>query len=386
MIDDKVQLDESKVSDKSPVVTETGFFAPACPLVGMFGGEDIWHDSIACIGSRFNTSEHLRKFKFLEHTPTELIEYFAVIDDREPEYVYPLWADKIDPRTLRIKRMYNIKAVARMHALIGGSGYLISDLVKQRLSKSFYCGREWNTLFDRAIRLDGLMTINSQDSFVSNMMALAANAEMIDHLLDEGNDLSDIMPEDVFYGISAANVEPISPTASAKMMMSDRLALKDLNKVLRPLARVNPASVYRPKNRKNHDGAYDGPSECDTWFNVLKYVEQIPYGEFFVRVRGDQHVEMHVHDPYNRPRKFLVDIAKDEEISESIKNISQCVLALTGSSDWVLYRSWNEEVYITTSIKTPEVGYTRTTTKRLYFDLMYAAIGSPMMTDEFFIG
>jgi hypothetical protein len=381
MIDDSIKLTDTKSGDNSQVVTDMGVFPPPCPLLDVFGGEDIWRDIPMCVGSRFFTSDKLMRYKLLEHSPEHIIEHFVVRDDA---WSYPLWTTKVDRRTLRTEKFYNLKAIFKVHCLLGGNGIPLEMFARRVFKRSPYFASEYEKLFERWLpKYRSIVPLNSSDDYIMSMLSLYLNVEMMDGLLDEGNEL-DVDTGVIFHGIKPYWKNVVVPTASGRILSSiERFSDNDLKEFMHPLSKFSPMSLYKPNNRDRQDDI-EADLQSNAHFDVLKYAELIPYGEFHIRKRADQPAKLHVHDPYNRPRQFEVDFADDEAIKTSIDKIEEILLGLTGSNDWLLYRSWDEEVYITLRPKVNDPKF-KPRTRRFYFDLMYAAIGSRMLSSEFFI-
>ena len=339
---------------------------------------DVWRDTIFPVGSSFLPCK-LRRFKLLEYDRNNIYEHMAVAHPTKPGIYSILWVMVVDKVTLRTSKYINPNGLWEVYSWIDGSGIPVHINALTDIMASPKVPSEDVPLYSEWIAslASGLVPLDKEDEFVRDMYKVSMNLASLD------DDEREVRPNRVFRDIKKEGKIPSNIPTIGLIATAGKFTPNDLKKVMHPMGLRNDLS-YMLQSCNLHDKCVSGLTEEGLWFDVLKYVEAIPYGEFFV---GEKHADgdtITVYNPYDRPSKFELTInEKNPEITNTIHKLDELLYHLTCQGRWTLFRSWNEDVYITiTSTTFSRALGNRCMTKKFYFDMTYATIGSRMISDS----
>lgn len=316
------------------------------------------------------------RYKMLEHDENSIREFVSLADgpmSSADTRVFNLWVNNVDRETLKTERHYFWPLIAAVREYFGFQecellSKRIRDEVRLTGLLSNYPGLErtysWahNTPQAREAEL----------SEIDRMYLLGENIRVMDQLAMSGEWFN---PLDVYRGVLTEDKSPFRlVTASGKFLSREAVGPKDIKKLLGPDYGTRPyQSCLTPVKPLKQGTIIDAMTELSGWFEVLKYIELIPYGESFVDLQDNKIKVMRVFDPYDRGRFIDLELNQlDEAFVSNFERIRSSLNDLLPEYKKLsIYRSWGEEVYIT---------YTNLNgkTKQFYFDMVYAAIGSQM--------
>lgn len=387
MIDDIVRLPRTFSREKyeASFSSVKPYFIPDCELERICGYSATDDSAVVGLGNEIKIvtgPDAMYRYKFIETTADEINEYFAIADapiESAAARIYTLWCSHVKKDTLLVTKEYYFKNIAQAFEAFQTSATTLSRMVEDNMSlmhcsdrtlnylKSLY---RWGHLYP--VKLDHI------EKEIDRMLQVRENI-MVFRNVDPYLILD---PTDIFRGVlSKDNPKKEIGTRTNEILQKEVVSPRDIRSMLSPKFAAHPYSV-----RSNVEGRIDRDvdislqGEGDTnWFDVVKYIEQIPYGVFNLKLSlpfaGTSSLE--VFNPYDGCLKKDLDHSEIEhKLQTTISNLAEEIESGYSNQEkleCVINRSWNEDVYITLS--SPD----GRTTKRLYFDLAYAAIGSRFM-------
>lgn len=384
MLDSVIELPRqlSRVRDAVRCANYMAYEPPTSPFGKAIGVSCDIIDLPICIGNRFDIltgRDAFHRYKLMEHTPTELHEYVCVSDEPYSSgrgQIFTLWLNIVDKTTLKLKRVYfwNNIAHAREYFSMPSSeslndrarsdvNFIMKLFFPHVPANMYYTGGKYRYYPTR----DELDDVCARYSIIGN----AAAAE--DCYANEQFYM--VHPGDLFRG-ALPDEQPIDLSKRVgRVLASGPVAPRTIKKMLGP-----PCGCeywHKPLKPINESTTIDQVQEFNGWFSVLKYIELIPYGELFMLIRNGKFEVIRAFDPYDRIRTIDIDPrTADEELNRAFLELLSDLDDLLPNTESVsIYRSWSEEVYITSVTKDRK-------TERFYFDLVYSAIGSRMFVSS----
>lgn len=382
MIDDIVELPRPLKGRSCETVLSSyrPYEPPASEFGRMLGISVDIRDMPICIGNEFelltgNDSPH--RYKLVEHDEKFVREFVTISDGpitSVSSKLFTLWVNQVNKQTLECNRYYfwDMIAAAREYYGFQKCDLLsreVEDTLKVAGTLRSYPGLERSYQWSH----EHLEPVKDEVEEVDRMFMLHANIGALDDAMDCNYFFN---PTDVFRG-AWKDTKPIKLiTGAGRILSHDIVAPKDVKKLLGPDYATKPYHMCLREVKPLHEETHiDTCTECSGWFDVLKYVELIPYSELFVTFTNQGIDVMRVYDPYDREHTRDIKIDQLDEktrvnFTKLREELNEVLPPFTRGS---IYRSWGEEVYITIQNQYRQ-------TKRYYFDMVYAALGSRMFT------
>lgn len=333
-----------------------------------------------CIGNEFDLvagKDAPFRYKMIEHTSDFIREYVTISDgpitSRESK-IFTLWMNQYDRKTHLTERYYFWDLIEECRRHYGFQDCMRLDNEVQDLV-SLLNPVEFPGLKRAYIdSVNKLRPIRDEVRDIDNMYMLRGNILALQEAI-----AGDCMfhPDDVLRGVDLEPKKGITLYSGAGRILSNNIVVpKDLKWMLGPDHVTKPYHMCLRSTRPPlPDANVHALVEYSNWFDVLKYVELIPYSEFTVDATDRVISKIRVFNPYDTENfKDIRFDQMDESISEPFtKLFEELAKVLPSFKTMTLHRSWGEEVYIT--LQLPDCK-----TKQYYFDLTYAALGSRMFT------
>ena len=376
MVDDVVELRRPLARRRGEAVLAS--YAPreipASPLGKYFGTLDVNRDLPVCVGNSFNLitgKDAPYRYKFIEHSEKEIIEYVAILD--EPfgspyAKIFVIWVNHVNKSNLRVKREYcwdNIIA-ARDHF-----GFepveVLSRSVQEKIDVSV------GMIYPGAARAYAWAhepgnVFADENGELERLMLLRENAKAFDDAWS-----LDYMPlmEDVYRGCEKENQKNLRVfTMSGRILPFNVVSPKDVLRMRSPHMKVGPYQFCLNRTDKYLDRmVIDGLTEFSGWFEVLKYIELIPYGEVFIQSSNKNFDVMRIYDPYDPGHIIKFPFEEAQSLIEVVRDVVPSFKRLS------VYRSWGEEAYITYTNRNGA-------TTQFYFDLFHAVLGTKLLEEK----
>ena len=383
MIDDIIELPRplSKLNNGKLLVSSYTPFEKAPSVFGMIYGHSLDDDrSPVCLGNSsciMTGKDAFYRYKMIEHNATTIREYVSVADgpfSSKSTKFFTLWMTVIDKTTLRAERYYFWDAIAYARRYFGMQNcYLLSknleDTLKLESRVLPYPGLERSYQWAHKYSFP----VKGEATEIDGMYMLKSNLESME-IAKMCEDMFN--PLDVFRGAASQEEnKPQTSTSLEHLLRRDSIEQPLIKKLIGPdygfhRFCLKPTCGITKDMRIDQIGAVAEP-----WFEILKYIELIPYSELFVVIKGKLIDVMRVYDPYD-PGRYLDINPVTTNISEYLEDLFDKILSCAkslecGLQEISIYRSWGEEVYITMKTKDREV-------KKYYFDMVWAAFGSQM--------
>ena len=376
MLDDIVELPRPLAHRKGHAVLASyrPYEIPQSPLGKYYGSMDINRDLPICVGNSFSLitgKDSPYRYKFIEHSEKEIIEYVAMLD---APFGYPnakifvLWVNHVNKSNLRVKREYcwdNIIA-AREHF-----GFepveIVSRVVKDELETSV------GMIYPGATRAyawahEPGSVFEDENTELERLMLLRENAKAFDDAWD-----MDYMPlmEDVYRGCAKDENKNLRVfTMSGRTLPFNVMSPKDILKMRSPYLNIGPYQFCLNRTNTYLDKmVIDGLTEFSGWFEVLKYIELIPYGEVFIQSTNNNFDVMRIYDPYDPGHIIKFPIEEAQSVIDVVRDVVPAFKRLS------VYRSWGEEAYITVTNKNGA-------TTQFYFDIFHAVLGTKLLEEK----
>ena len=381
MIDDIVELPRplSKLNNGKLLVSSYSPFEKPVSQFGVVYGHVLDDDlSPVCIGNSSCIQvgkDAFYRYKLIEHDLLTIREYIAVADgpfSSQETTFFILWMSVTDKSDLTTERFYfwDMIEFARKHFGMQDC-YLLSrsleDEVKLESRLLPYPGLDRSYQWAHKYSFP----VNSEDTEISSMHMIKSNLESL-----EMAKMCDSMfnPLDIYRGsVPIDNSSPPKAATLEHLLSREQIKQPLIKKLIGPdygfhRCCLKPTCGITPGMNIDHVGAIDEP-----WFEILKYIELIPYSELFAVMKGDIIDVMRIYDPYDPGRyKDIHPAALDEKTEYLFDRIMSAVRSVErGIHELSIYRSWGEEVYITMKTKDHRV-------LKYYFDMVWAAFGSQM--------
>lgn len=398
MVDDIVELPRPLAGRKNSAVLASyaPMEIPTSPLGNMYGVVDCNRDMPICIGNEFNLltgKDAPHRYKFIEHADKQIVEYVAVADGSvksRTTKIFIIFVNHVDKSTLEVKREYCWENIKKAREHFGFKPItVLSENVKDELLTSagmIYPGL--TRMFNWTHSPGSVFADESRE--VERLMLLRENiksfndAWSLDYTPHEGDlfkgCLDDKKPEKDLRLL----------TASGRTLPYHVLSPEDLMQFKSSRLGLGPYQHCLIQNKEGiGSSVIDGLSEFTGWFDVLKYIEAIPYGEVFAQVTPKSEDVVRVYDPYDRVRYFDVSEemmslrAKGIEVPKALRSadeaaclVRDAVVEILGDfKKMSVYRSWGEEVFITIQKRSG-------LTIRYYFDLFHAVLGTRLLEER----
>jgi len=381
MIDDIVELPRplSKLNNGKLLVSSYAPFEKPVSQFGIMYGHVLDDDrSPVCLGNSSCIQvgkDAFYRYKMIEHDATTIREYVAIADgpftSKDTKF-FVLWMAVIDKVSLKTERFYFWDAIAYARRYFGMQDcYLLSRNLEKELqceSKLLpYPGLERSYQWAHKYSFP----LKNEDTEIEGMYMLKSNLESL-----EVAKMCESMfnPLDVYRGVvTGEDDKPESSTTLEHLLSRNKIEQPLVKKLIGPdygfhRFCLKPTCGITKDMFVDHISAIDEP-----WFEILKYIELIPYSELFAVMKGDLIDVMRVYDPYDPGRYQDIHPASiDERITDLFDSIMSAARSVEcGIRELSIYRSWGEEVYITMKTKDRRV-------LKYYFDMVWAAFGSHM--------
>ena len=338
MIDDIVELPRplSKLNNGKLLVSS---YAPYEKPVSQFGivyGHVLDDDrSPVCLGNSSCIQvgkDAFYRYKMIEHDATTIREYIAIADgpftSKDTKF-FILWMAIIDKTSLKTERFYFWDAISYARRYFGMQDcYLLSRNLEDELkceSKLLpYPGLERSYQWAHKYSFP----LKNEDTEIEGMYMLKSNLESL-----EVAKMCDNMfnPLDVYRGVIPSNDDkPETSTSLENLLSRDKIEQPVIKKLIGPdygfhRLCLKPTCGITKDMRIDHIGAV-----CEPWFDILKYIELIPYSELFAVIKGNLIDVMRVYDPYDPGRYQDINPAALDQRTEDLFD-SLLDLALVGS-------------------------------------------------------
>ncbi len=334
-----------------------------------------------CIGNEFRLlvgKDTPYRYKLIEHDEKLIREYVSISAgpvDSPLTNMFTLFTNKVDKSTLKVEKFYHWNIIQRARNYFGfGYASLLSkeiqDEVKCEGALLNYPGLDRSYQWSH----DHLERYESEFNELDRLHMISANCHAIDDDFLMNGRFFLGHPLDVFRGVSKENEPVIFKSYLGHALTSGPINNCELKKMIGPDYATRPYQRCLMKCRDiSNETSIEDLGEFTGWFDLLKYIELIPYGEFYVSFSKDKLDVMRVYDPYDRGRTLDLNPETDTTTNwDAFVSMRRLLNDLLPNAKTLsVYRSWGEEVYIT--YKTQDCK-----TKQFFFDLIYCAIGSRM--------
>jgi len=344
----------------------------------------------------------LFRYKFMEPTKYGLAEYFVMtaspIDILNPnrtprvKLVCP-WVSLVDPKTFRVRKFILWSGIFElMHYEtedtiidVPAEAVLVNEL---RNLAILHDRPDLLALLDRYPSDYKNVLISEEkidgDVPLDNLLTLKANMEAYNSMCanDEPYYWCDIM--DVLRDVDIPNIQtntvPLTGCSFLTHVIHGPVTISEIRHLFGMTYDTHAYQRNFNLSRLRPDTELSIREDDKTAkFDILKYVERLPYSEFELTIDGPSETgTLKLFNPYDPSMKLTIDKSSlDPDVTELINKIVKTSLSdCPGAAKITIIRSMSEEVYITTVMEDESKTCS-------YYDLVSASLGSRTLIRDY---